>query len=370
MSSLRIRFISPSGKINTFPRLIKLIRLFQDMGFSVELLYWDRDGKTDTSDLNIKAIPILRGGGYSNHIVKLYYISYVIKLVLVSIVNKRQIIYSVGTVSTLPFAFANLFGGAKFIFDNNDNLSLSHKWPAPIGQLIALLERFIASRAFLHVVPSRRRWQYNDLNLRILPNVPSLDLLNRAKAIAKAKGYSRDGRFTVYVNGLMTKTRGWEMIVKTMLDESVSDIQFIIAGVLTDYQLQEIEAAPNIQYLGAVSSESALSIYYKSHIALTFYDPSIAINRIAEPTKWGDCVATATPFIGNYGIETISTFVDSGVCICINYDSHIELVEVLLRISRDKNWKNAVENSFNSIRFNYWEEAAKIVFKPLGELNE
>ena len=43
---------------------------------------------------------------------------------------------------------------------------------------------------------------------------------------------------------------------------------------------------------------------------MSLYDPSIEINTKAEPNKWWDCAVTGTPFITNFGIDTLKLFTD------------------------------------------------------------
>jgi hypothetical protein len=92
--------------------------------------------------------------------------------------------------------------------------------------------------------------------------------------------------------------------------------------------------------LGELTFEESLATYYRAHLAFTFYDPQIEINRIAEPNKWGDCVVTGTPFITNTEVQTARSYLENKQCLAVAYSDHEGLARLLSNLSsHSEQWR-------------------------------
>tara|TARA_R110002020_G_scaffold276833_2_gene492137 strand:+ start:8193 stop:8627 length:435 start_codon:yes stop_codon:yes gene_type:complete len=108
----------------------------------------------------------------------------------------------------------------------------------------------------------------------------------------------------------------------------------VAAGAAETEEARSFISRDEVDYLGVISNEESIATCYRVTAMLTYYDPAVEINLIAEPNKWGDCLSTATPFICNQEILTSVRYVDSGLCYRCPYDDVIALAETICVIAR------------------------------------
>ena len=339
--------------------LSKLAQLIKNMDLSAEFWGWERNLKstevTVCKDSITKRV-LLRGGGEANRHLIFWYPIWMIKIFLTTFLYKEELNYfCVSFDSAMPLAVASLFVKRHFIFANIDNISKNYRWPSLIKTVLEYLERFTARRANIHLIPSESRWSNQDTNIRIVGNTPSWEAVNKARQIARERGYQRQEEFTIYVNGWLTRTRG----ILTLLNavkECRETIKLLVAGVPNCDEAKELINLKNVEYLGLISNAEALAIYYKSHLAFTFYDPSLEINRVAEPNKWGDSIVTGTPFVTNLGVITANKFIKKNACFVIDYEDSMELAKIFNSLSVDREKWREVQKNLESFEVVYWDK--------------
>ncbi|GEC97402.1 hypothetical protein ZRA01_34750 [Zoogloea ramigera] len=146
-----------------------------------------------------------------------------------------------------------------------------------------------------------------------------------------------------------------------MLEESGRKVNVLIAGRSNSPEGDLLIKHSFAEYLGPVSNEEALACCYRADLVFTFYDPSIPINVVAEPNKWGDCVATGTPFLANSEIETAKPFYQSGCCFLTPYADYQKLAELLwdLKVSSEK--LELARSAIGNQDFVFWDDAMERV---------
>jgi hypothetical protein len=169
--------------------------------------------------------------------------------------------------------------------------------------------------------------------------------IDTARKLALQQGYKRGSQLTVYVNGLLTQTRGLRTLVKAIQRCDPGTVQVLVAGEPSCHDAEELIGLSEVEYLGQLTKEEALAVYYRAHLVFTFYDPAVEINRVAEPNKWGDCIATGTPFITNCEVQTAQSFIVEGRCLAVPYDDDKGLAQVMTDLSRDRQGWHALKHS-------------------------
>jgi glycosyltransferase involved in cell wall biosynthesis len=265
--------------------------------------------------------------------------------------------YCIGFISAFPVAVASLLRRRLFVFDNNDNFSLSYRWPRIVKLLIHRLEEFTASRAILHVVPGRERWPQNDRNRRIIRNAPTRSAIETARGLAASRRYSRSDSLTVYVNGWLPATRGVSTFLEAMRTLAEVPVRMIIAGRIGCPEGEELIRLPNVEFLGDLPQTEALALYYRSHVALTYYDPRIAINRLAESNKWADCVLSGVPFVVNSEVETTAEFITAGCAFQLPYADSTALARLLEDLNRNRLRLQHTAERLSLVDLTPWDEA-------------
>ncbi|MGG4011044.1 hypothetical protein [Bacillus smithii] len=355
-----IVIIAPLPNLSERVRLNKLVHLLQNFD-SLDITFWGWDrginsGKKDFEFVNKKII--LKGGGEGNKKLIFWYLVWILKVFLLIMFGRKRRYYCLGFESAFPAAAVNLLVKRKFIYDNADNISKVYNWPNFIYKILHCAERFVAKRAFFHIVPGESRIDRIEENTRIVPNTPASFLLDQAKIIATQKKYHRNKKIlTVYINGYLTESRGIEQLYKAINICKEDKIKVIVAGYLRCKYAEKLIELPNVEYFGVLSNEEALALYYNSHLCITYYDPTIEINQLAEPNKWGDCLATQTPFITNKEILTAKPYIEKNICWAVPYNDYKALADLLNRLADNFDDWYQYMNNIKKMSYIPWDKA-------------
>ncbi len=122
---------------------------------------------------------------------------------------------------------------------------------------------------------------------------------------------------------------------------------------------------PNVTDLGTLPMDEALALNYAAHLSLTFYDPAIELNRIAEPNKWEDCIATQTPFIVNSEVTTARRFMERDACVHVGYHDWQGLAEVLKRMAENREEWAKVQQNLCTFATPAWDEGVLHLLEEL-----
>lgn len=353
--------------------LRKLVALLESRSESVEFWCWARTEQDRVSASRSETRRTLRllltGQCPRNYWIAVWYVVWMVRVswrLMLSPGGARYVCERFE--SAFPAACVSLIRPVSFLYLDSDNISLSHRWPSVIRWILERLERFTASRSRIHVVPSRSRWRFDDANLRILKNWPTTQHAGEARRRAEQLAYRRsDDVLNVYVSGWLPTTRGLRMIREAAQRVVGEEISFIVAGQCHCDDARLLASMPNVEYLGSLDSATALAQCYRAHVVLAFYDPQIAINRVAEPNKWYDCIVTGTPFITNHRIETALPYIDSGVCWAVDYGDADRLVELLRRLDQDRSRLDRASQSMASMQKQYWDVQMNAILDEFTE---
>jgi glycosyltransferase involved in cell wall biosynthesis len=258
----------------------------------------------------------------------------------------------------------------RFVFFDLDTASLAVGKSGTVRKLVETLERFAARRALLHVLPGVSRlsaYPISEERVVFLPNTPLRKTVADARTLAAREGDADEDRLVVYVNGWLPAERGIDFVLRTAEILAGDDrIRFVFAGHVAAPMVDRIRALQNCRWLGKLDITSSLAQYYTSNVCLTFYDPSVPINRVAEPNKWWDCVATGTPFVTNRGIRTARYFSDRGACWLIEYGSADDLAGLLQEFASKPEEVAAKRRAVSAVGARVWDDGFTGVLARIG----
>lgn len=272
--------------------------------------------------------------------------------------------FAVGFESAFPLSF--LPGTRRWlVFDNLDNISLNYRWPRWLTPIVRGVESWVAKRARLHVVPSRARWSGREANLRVVTNTPSREALVRARELAKRLGYTKQAPLTIYVNGWLSRARGIRTLMSAIdiLRGKHLAVRVLVAGRPASPESEELLRLDCTEYAGLVPNAEALALYFRSHVAFTYYDPSVAINRVAESQKWTDCWATGTPFIANSEIQTLEPYVTRDACFTLPYADANGLAKLLGDLIANPEMLTESQRLLQGMTFRFWDDEMELVVR-------
>jgi hypothetical protein len=357
-----------NGPVMSFtPYLAKLATSLSFLGVETTFITWarenDRTNAVDPENITTNIL-LLKGKENSSKLYLVYlYIIWMIRIFFYVLKSDNKYYFCSRFENSFPVWLASFFKNIEYVYADRDNLHSTYKWPLPIKKIIKVIEFTVAKKSTVHLVPGDSR-NYTLLdNVIVIPNLPNKELLNKAKKIyLKRNKQIGPEKYVVYINGWLAQTRGLSNIENALLSNKLDDkIVFVIAGELNSKLLAKIKSKKNVIYLGRVSNEEALSYYFDSSVAISLYDPSIDINKSAEPNKWWDCVVTRTPFITNYGINTVGLFKPYVPFYQIEYFDSYSLVNLLFDLMDEKStppllsdgqpefplWDERIENVLN-----------------------
>jgi len=303
----------------------KFARVVLDAGYSLEFLAWERDADSPKvtpfeREPGFRRHVLLRGGGRRTVARIGRYPLWMWKLFWRCLkANPRTIFVGISFDTALPMAVASLLGGTTYVFADLDNISLSYRWFWPFRVVLSQVEKFIAARCALHILPGHSRCATPGPRERFLRNSPASKIIAEAKQIACERGYQRGITLTVYVNGWLVETRGLQVILDAYKKCPSGVVELLVAGKDGCAALEELNSLPGVAWFGKLGAAESLALYYRSHLVFTYYDPTIEINRLAEPNKWEDCIATQTPFMVNSEVQTAQRFITAGACVHAPY---------------------------------------------------
>lgn len=345
----------------------KFDRVARSAGVPYEYWGWHRGGGAPSGPMPGHHRYLMRGGGRGSIHGRLRYTVWVARVAWSVLRERRDVAYVTPTFdAALGVAVAGLLRKRPLVFANLDNVSLSYVWPLPVRWGLGVLERWVARRAAVHILPSRSRWSEIGRKERIVPNSPTEEQIAAARSIASARGYRRGEVLTVYINGTLTERRGAGTFLRALKRCPPGCLEVLVAGKAKCAEAVELCGLPGVTDLGELSLEESLAEYYRAHLALTYYDPILAINRLAEPNKWEDCIVTGTPFVANAEIETLRRFADRGACFRSVYGDDRGLANLLMEISRDRSRWTEVQARLLEFSTPPWDRTVMEILRELG----
>jgi hypothetical protein len=200
----------------------------------------------------------------------------------------------------------------------------------------------------------------------VVANAPAASSLRKAEQIARAKTLVRGTKFTLLVSGWLTGTRGLGMVLAAAKALDPARFQILMAGDILCPEAVELSRLSCVNYLGVLSLEDAVALNYASHLVACFYDPAIEINRLAEPNKWQDCLATRTPFVTNVEILTAKRFIENHACFAVEYGNDSALIGLLQNLINAPEQLERARASLAKIPFVAWDDAMGQVLSEAG----
>lgn len=347
------------------PYMSKMANTLHSLKIPITFVTWNRVVAEDSliSDPeNVSVIKLMNTKNTSNKLLLFFqYLFWMAKVFFFFLFKKDLKIICSRFENVFPIWCLSKFKKINYIYCDRDNLHSTYAWPVGVKSALKKLETQIARDAKFHLIPGISRDFTGFDNVKVIPNLPDEKTLSEAYSYYQNNNYKDlKSKYSkvVYINGWLKPTRGLSHIKKALLNDRCNDILFIIAGGADDEFLSVINERSNCLYLGHVSNAVALSYYYVSDVVIALYDPSIDINKVAEPNKWWDCALTKVPFITNYGITTLSDFKGYGNFVCIDYDDEQSLFRFL---ENDFEMLNSIKKHPTSIDVQTWDKQFEIL---------
>ena len=306
---------------------MKLLQTYSDAGYNVRFVGMDRRRRRPrVHDINgFRCEYIMAGWGYANWRLLFGYPLWVLRLLRYILTTQTELVHAFELDSALPVAIASWCRRIPFIYDVQDNYDLRHSWPFPLKPMFRLLDRWVIGRSRGVIVPDENRIvgpfkRFRD-KIAIIPNCPP-DLSCPDSAPA------RDATFTVLAMGQLAQRRGIDLLLEAV--RHLGHIRLLMAGRFVEPWLEaKALAMRQVEFRGWIPSETAIRLPYEADLVFAFYDPSYAVNILANAQKWFDAMMTGTPVLANREIANASWIEREGFGYVCRYGDVAELANLL-----------------------------------------
>lgn len=362
---MKFTLVAVGENITAYPYLFKLSTILKEEG-DLEYIYWSRTtDKHDTLD-DIEYNMILAVCPNNKASLLIAYFVWIFKLFTVFLKRPpSERIYFVSRLDAAIAMWSLRFLGKKFkyIYLDRDAYHMTYQLGF-FKPFVRWFEASIAKQALYHFIPGKSRDFTKAKNVLTIENTPNRKIFEEAKELGKS--LKKDIRFTIYINGWLVKTRGASAILQAIKTLDPKKFKVLVAGPVQCKPISDLIDLDVVEYLGQLSNTASLSYYFISDLVLSFYDPTIEINRKAEPNKWYDCVFCGVPFLTNSGIETSEPFEKIGLAKTINYNSEEDLIKLLETSQHNREVSNIDPAVLiNTLGVDYWDEKVRNVIRNL-----
>lgn len=353
------------------PYFAKLERVLKKKGLPYRFLAWQRlnspDIRLNDSDAALFKEVVYEGGREGSPSLVFNYLVWMAKLFTYLMKRKSEsgtLVLASRFDSAFVMSLITLVCSRyRYIYLDRDALHLSYKWPLLLKKLILFIEYFVAKRALFHVIPGESRNFTKFSNVKIVRNSPEESILKEAGKFADS--LTKSDKLTIYINGWLTEGRGMAFVAEA-LKKYGDEILVYVAGQQGCAAAAEIMSLPSVCSLGVLSNDKALAYYYVSDLVISFYDPSIDINRVAEPNKWHDCLVTKTPFVTNMEIQTARFYEDKNLCFSVKYNDVEALRTLIDNLIIDKSSLSAMRTNIEAVKVASWDSEFTKILEAAG----
>jgi hypothetical protein len=335
-----IIFIAPLPAIAKRTRIAKMVSVLLDNDYSVAFYGWQRQrGEAlaiSYNDPNVSEGNLLTGGGYASRLARMMYpIWMIVVFFKVLRLGREKEIFCLGWETAFPALLASRFTKSSIVFDDADRFSLIIKLPWKLHAGLKRLEKWASYKAVLHIVPGLSRYEWKHDKMLVLKNAPTRADFKTAMEQGPERG---EHGLILYANGWIGQTRGAGIFLEAMnqIQSLGLDVRMHVAGRVDSDDGEMLIRHQLVDFHGEVSQAEALALYPVSDVVLTYYDPKVSINKLAESNKWGDCVFLKKPFFVNEEVITAKRFVDKGAAFAVKYNDVSGLIGLVKDMINDK----------------------------------
>jgi len=348
----KVVFVRSSSKP---ARVEKEAESLKNAGYSVSILYWDRNSNKSRVEYK-NGIHINYFGFKAPYgkvsLLPCLLIWWIYELFFL-LRDDSEIIHSCCFDTLIPAIFIKIIQKKKIVYDIFDFYaeSLPENVPSSIRNIVSNFEKFcIRFVDFVIIVDNSRHVQIKDAKIRnmdVIMNCPNDVVLSPKRSPNK--------EFIIFYGGMISKTRGLVELINSI--KGLENIKVIIAGMGEDEDLfKEMSSnVKNVTYLGWINYEKYIDFTLSADLIFGFYDPKIPNNRLASPNKLFEAMMCSTPIIVNEETSMAEIVKQDNCGLVVPYSDHNLLRKSILRLKENpemrlkmgENGRKAFEREYN-----------------------
>ena len=187
--------------------------------------------------------------------------------------------------------------GARLVYNIHDNLAQRYEVPRSLAWLLNTVEGWCVRAADVTIVPEEFR--RNALPASCQEQVQVVRNTPEDSGFAEPDPGSDTIR--IFFGGWLDWGRGLRALMT--IAEKDPGIELRVAGDGAPEIVAELEANPNVVYLGFVEHDVVMAETRQCHFVAALYDPIRTINRFAASNKLAEALSVGRPVIVNTEME-------------------------------------------------------------------
>lgn len=364
------------------PRVEKVVAALLQLGATVAVYCWNREGKTVERSLDPRvsvhefALPASFGSGLLNASRMLRWNAWLVRQLLRS-GRKYDVLHACDLDCVLPALLAKALKGTKVVYDIFDFFADSRNLRfGALRAMFAGVERACIRCVDAVILPTESRMeQVGERWLRgrkvvFIHNTPSIDrsvLATRDEIDRPGAG----GPIRLVFVGSLLRDRSLENVTKWV--ESRDDIELIVAGFgeLEPY-FSDPSRGKNVSFLGVVPYRRALELTVSADVLFAAYDPSIPNHRYSAPNKLYEAMALGVPIVVAKDTNIDRIVEENALGAVVTYGDEHAFIEAVRRLgARDAESRRAFAERVRALfesRYSWkvMEERLTALYTSLG----
>jgi glycosyltransferase involved in cell wall biosynthesis len=336
------------------PRAQKIVNTLSKK-YDILVLEWNRE--RHNSNENIKVFVQLKSlrlsAPYGSPFLIFYWPVFWLWVVINLIITRPKAIHACNFDVAVACYFYKIFTNTKLVFDSFDKFSLAFVPPKNklLFKIMDTFENVIAYKSdALVTVNADRLFTYGRFLpkfVTIIMNVPQ-DMLKFIKKSSTLRIRNKDKFVIVYTGGI-AHDRGLLLLKEVIKD--IDKVKLILAGRVVDNTLNKLLPDSKIRYFGMLSYDDAIELERQADLIPVLYDPTLPINRVANPNKLFEAMMLGVPVITNVCKEIVRE-AGCGLIVEYNLKSVKEALDYLIshpevREKMSANGRKAFEEKYN-----------------------
>ena len=311
-----------SNPISCDARAIKIIQSLSKK-YKVIVLGWDREaiyGPFEFIGRNTIIKRFKLRAPYGKIQLVLFYPLFWTWVLINLFIYRPKIVHACDLDSLLPcYVFKVLFP-TKLVFDSFDRYAMAFIPPKHhmLYKFVNWLEALLAYRSDALITVSKERLlsfgRYRPKHIEVIMNCPR-DKPEMLKLGSGSNKHANEDLTLVYA-GVISVKRGLHLIERALRE--IEGVRLILAGRVIDDIIGQLTRNPKIKYVGLLNYDAALKLQALADVIPVLYDPSIPINRVANPNKLFEAMMLGVPVITNVCNEIVN---EVGCGLVVEYDS-------------------------------------------------
>jgi glycosyltransferase involved in cell wall biosynthesis len=333
------------------------------------VLGWDREKSNESYEVVSSGLHMKRfllGAPYGKISLLSFYPLFWTWIFINLMKYRPRVVHSCDFDCLLPCLLYRPFLQAKVVFDSFDKYAMAFipQKHRALYLFVDSLENMMANKADALVTVSNDRLatfgRFLPKRHEVIMNCPE----GEATIIRFPPARIQREKLTIVYAGSLAKDRGLSILSEALSD--LDDVRLILAGRADEGYIKPFLNSPKVKYFGMLRYDEAIKLQASADLIPLLYDPSVPINRVANPNKLFEAMMLGIPVVSNVCQEIVK---DAHCGLPVSYDAKCLRNAIMklrddfsLRTELGDSGRKAFENIYN------WKQMEEKLFRLYNEI--